>query len=81
MQLLSSLQVPRGRQTNQLNRDVFIDVPGEWTLLVGILYQVKEKTALERPWSISQNTKRRLALLSNSGSSSVPSTCSRCPAS
>lgn len=61
MQLLSSLQVPRGRQTNQLNRDVFIDVPGEWTLLVGILYQVKEKTALERPWSISQNTKRRLS--------------------
>lgn len=61
MQLLSSLQVPRGRQTNQLNRDVFIDVPGEWTLLIGILYQVKEKTALERPWSISQNTKRRLS--------------------
>lgn len=61
MQLLSSLQVPRGRQTNQLNRDVFIDVPEEWTLLVGILYQVKEKMALERPWSISQNTKRRLS--------------------
>lgn len=31
-------------------------VPGEWPLLVGISYQVREEVALDRPWSIAQST-------------------------
>ena len=34
--------LPRGKQANQRNRYMFNDVTGAWTLLVGILHQVKK---------------------------------------